>query len=293
MIPREILKKVRRIEIRTNRVVNETFAGRYHSVFRGRGMEFSEVREYQPGDDVRTIDWNVTSRMGHPYIKKHVEERELTVMLAVDCSGSERFGTGLQSKEEVAAEVAALIAFTAIKNNDRVGLLMFTDQVELFVPPGKGAEHVLRVVREILVFSPRHRRTRIALGLDAVNHLVRKRSVVFLVSDLLDSGFERQLRLTARRHDLISVVLSDPRESELPPIGLVRLRDAETGAERVVDTSARRFRREFFAAGERRREERDRLLRSVGIDRVDIRTDEPYERPLLQFFRRRQQRFRA
>ena len=292
MIPREILKKVRRIEIRTNRIVNESFAGRYHSVFRGRGMEFSEVREYQVGDDVRAIDWNVTSRMGHPYIKKYVEERELTVMLAVDCSASEQFGTGAQSKGEIAAEVAALIAFTAIKNNDRVGLLLFTDQVELYVPPAKGAEHALRVVREVLVFQPQHRRTDIALGLDTVNHLVRKRAVVFLVSDLLDRDFERQLRLTARRHDLITVILGDRREEALPRLGLVRLRDAETGREKVVDTSSASFRNSLARTTRLRLQARDGLLRRVGVDRIDIRTDEPYERPLLQFFRMRERRYR-
>ena len=292
MIPREIIRKVRRIEIRTNRIVNETFAGRYHSVFRGRGMEFSEVREYQVGDDVRTIDWNVTSRMGHPYIKKYVEERELTVMLAVDCSASARFGTATQSKGEVAAEVAALIAFTAIKNNDRVGLLLFTDQVELYVPPGKGVEHVLRVVREILAFEPRHLRTDIALALDTLNHLVRKRAVVFLVSDLLDQDYDRQLRLTARRHDLIAVILSDRREQEFPPIGLVHLQDAETGQGRIVDTTSATFRRQWAETSRIRLEERDALLRRVGIDRVDIQTEAPYERPLLQFFRMRQRRYR-
>lgn len=292
MIPREILRKVRRIEIRTNRMVNETLAGRYHSVFRGRGMEFSEVREYQPGDDIRAIDWNVTSRMGHPYIKKYVEERELTVILAVDCSASERFGTAAQTKGEMAAEIAALIAFTAIKNNDRVGLLMFTDQVELYVPPGKGVEHVLRVVRELLIFRPRHRGTSLALGLEKLNKMVRKRAVVFLISDFLDEGYERQLRLAARRHDLIAVTLADLREEELPSVGLLRLEDAETGREIVVDTSRRSVRRAFVKAARERREARAELLKRAGVDVVDVRTDHSYERPLLQFFRLRQRRFR-
>lgn len=292
MIPREILRKVRRIEIRTNRMVNETLAGRYHSVFRGRGMEFSEVREYQPGDDIRAIDWNVTSRMGHPYIKKYVEERELTVILAVDCSASERFGTAAQTKGEMAAEIAALIAFTAIKNNDRVGLLMFTDQVELYVPPGKGVEHVLRVVRELLIFRPRHRGTSLALGLEKLNKMVRKRAVVFLISDFLDDGYERQLRLASRRHDLIAVTLADLREEELPSLGLLRLEDAETGREIVVDTSRRSVRRAFVNAARERREARAALLKRAGVDVVDVRTDHSYERPLLQFFRRRQRRFR-
>ncbi len=292
MIPREILRKVRRIEIRTNRMVNETLAGRYHSVFRGRGMEFSEVREYQPGDDIRAIDWNVTSRMGHPYIKKYVEERELTVLLAVDCSASDRFGTATQTKGEMAAEIAALIAFTAIKNNDRVGLLMFTDQIELYLPPGKGVEHVLRVVRELLIFRPKHKGTSLALGLDKLNKMVRKRAVVFLISDFLDEGYERQLRLASRRHDLIAVTLADLREEELPSLGLLRLEDAETGRELVVDTSRRRVRQAFVQAARERRETRDGLLKRSGVDVVDVRTDHSYERPLLQFFRRRQRRFR-
>jgi uncharacterized protein (DUF58 family) len=292
MIPKEILRKVRRIEIRTNRMVNETLAGRYHSVFRGRGMEFSEVREYQPGDDIRAIDWNVTSRMGHPYIKKYVEERELTVLLAVDCSASDRFGTASQTKGEMAAEIAALIAFTAIKNNDRVGLLMFTDQVELYVPPGKGVEHVLRVVRELLIFRPGHMGTSLALGLEKLSKMVRKRAVVFLISDFLDDGYERQLRLASRRHDLIAVTLADQREEELPSLGLLRLEDAETGREIVVDTSRRGVRRAFAQAARERREARSGLLKRAGVDVVDVRTDHSYERPLLQFFRQRQRRFR-
>jgi len=291
MIPKEILRKVRRIEIRTNRVVNESLAGHYSSVFRGRGMEFSEVREYQVGDDVRNIDWNVTSRMGHPYIKKHVEERELTVMLVVDCSASKRFGTAGQAKGEIAAELAALIAFTAIKNNDRVGLLLFTDQVELYVPPKKGVEHVLRVVREILIFRPQHRKTDLALGLDTLNHVQRKRAVAFFISDFLDSGYERQLKLAARRHDLIAVTLEDPREVTLPRLGLLRLQDAETGREMLLDTSRRRVREAFAAEAARREENRAALFRRVGIDRIHIRTDAPYEKPLLQFLRLRERRF--
>jgi uncharacterized protein (DUF58 family) len=292
MIPKEILRKVRRIEIRTNRVVNETFSGHYSSVFRGRGMEFSEVREYQPGDDVRSIDWNVTSRMGAPYIKKHVEERELTVILAVDCSASDRFGTSAQSKGETAAEVAALIAFVAVKNRDRVGLLLFTDQVELYVPPAKGVEHVLRVVREVLAFRPRGRATSLSFGLNTVNHLVRKRAVVFLVSDFLDHGYDQALRLASRRHDLIAVALTDPREAEIPAVGLLHLRDAETGRTVLVDTSRRSFRAAFARAARERAARRDSVLRRCGVDRIDLWTDQPYDRPLLQFFRLRERRFR-
>jgi uncharacterized protein (DUF58 family) len=292
MLPADILRKVRRIEIRTNRVVNESLAGRYHSVFRGRGMEFSEVREYQVGDDVRSIDWNVTSRMGHPYIKKYVEERELTVVLMVDLSASERFGTASATKGEIAAEVAALIAFTAIKNNDRVGLILFTDRIERTLPPRKGVEHVLRVVRDVLVFRPTHRATDLGLAFDSLNRLHRKRAVVFFLSDFLGRGYEKSLRLAARRHDLIAVTLTDPSEERLPPAGLLRLRDAETGEERVIDASRRAVREAFARGAAERAAARDALLRRVGVDRIAIRTDAPHEPPVIQFLRMRQRKFR-
>jgi uncharacterized protein (DUF58 family) len=287
MLPKEILRKVRKIEIITHRLVNESLAGDYHSVFKGRGMEFDEVREYQPGDDVRTIDWNVTSRMGHPYIKKYVEERELTVMLVVDASGSTAFGSAARMKGEVAAEVAALLAFSAIKNHDRVGLLIFTEEVEKFLPPRRGRRHVLRVIREILYFQPRRRGTRLSAALDYLNHVLHKRSVVFILSDLLDRDFERSLLLTHRKHDLILLPVTDRRESELPPVGLVALEDAETGGEMLLDTRSRPARERYAALARERRAHLETLLRRSGIDAVFLRTDEPYDRPLINFFRAR------
>jgi uncharacterized protein (DUF58 family) len=287
MLPQEILRKVRKIEIVTHRLVNESLAGEYHSVFKGRGMEFAEVREYQPGDDVRTIDWNVTSRMGHPFVKKYVEERELTVMLVVDASGSAEFGSAQRMKGEIAAEVAALLAFSAIQNHDRVGLLIFTDGVEKFVPPRRGRRHVLRVIREILYFRPRNRGTRLAAALDYLNHVLHKRSVVFVLSDLMDRDFERALLLTHRKHDLIVLPMLDPRETDLPPVGLVELEDAESGLSLLLDTRSASVRNEYVRRGRQRREWLESLLRRAGIDSVFLRTDQPYDRPLVDFFRAR------
>src|SRR5256885_4927702 len=221
MLPADLLKKVRRIEIRTNRLVNESLAGEYHSVFKGRGMEFSEVREYQFGDDIRSIDWNVTSRMGHPYVKKHVEERELTVLLLVDLSASGDFGTRRQFKREIEAEICAILAFSAIKNSDRVGLIAFTDRIETFLRPRRGKDHVLRVIREILYFRPQGRTTDIAMALQYMYRTITKRSVVFLISDFLGRGFAQPLRVAARKHDLIAITVVDPREEDLPPVGLL------------------------------------------------------------------------
>jgi uncharacterized protein (DUF58 family) len=287
MLPQEILRKVRKIEIVTHRLVNESLAGEYHSVFKGRGMEFAEVREYQPGDDVRTIDWNVTSRMGHPFIKKYVEERELTVMLVVDASGSAEFGSAQRMKGEIAAEVAALLAFSAIQNHDRVGLLIFTDGVEKFVPPRRGRRHVLRVIREILYFRPRNRGTRLSAALDYLNHVLHKRSVVFVLSDLMDRDFERALLLTHRKHDLIVLPMLDPREADLPSVGLVELEDAESGLSLLLDTRSASARNEYARRGRQRLEWLESLLRRAGIDSVFLRTDQPYDRPLVDFFRAR------
>jgi uncharacterized protein (DUF58 family) len=292
MLPAEILKKVRRIEIRTNRLVNESLAGEYHSVFKGRGMEFSEVREYQYGDDVRNIDWNVTSRMGHPYVKKHVEERELTVILLVDFSASGEFGTRRQFKREIEAELCALLAFSAIKNNDRVGLLAFTDRIEKFLPPKKGKDHVLRVIREVLYFRPRGRMTDLGQALQHMYRAITKRSVVFIVSDFLAEGFEQPLRVAARKHDLIAITVTDPREEDLPPIGLLHLEDAETGDRVFVDTSDRRTRERFRAWAAARRAAREALFRSVGIDALELFTDRAYDVPLVRFFHRRARRMR-
>jgi len=290
MLPAEILRKVRRIEIRTNRLVNESLGGEYHSVFKGRGMEFSEVREYQFGDDIRTIDWNVTSRMGHPYVKKHVEERELTVILLVDFSASGDFGTRRQFKREIEAEICALLAFSAIKNNDRVGLIAFTDRIETYLRPKKGRDHALRVIREVLYFRPRGRRTDVAQALRYMYRTITKRSVVFLVSDFLGDGFAQPLRVAARKHDLIAITVTDPREEDLPPIGLIDLEDTETGERVVVDASDRRTREGFRSCAAARRATREGLFRSVGVDSLELFTDRPYDVPLVRFFHKRARR---
>src|SRR6266850_3521950 len=292
MLPAEILRKVRRIEIRTNRLVNESLAGEYHSVFKGRGMEFSEVREYQFGDDIRSIDWNVTSRMGHPYVKKHVEERELTVILLVDFSASGEFGTRRQFKREIEAEICALLAFSAIKNSDRVGLIAFTDRIETYLRPKKGKDHVLRVIREVLYFRPRGRRTDLAQALRYMYRTISKRSVVFLVSDFLADGFAQPLRVAARKHDLIAITVTDPREEDLPPIGLIDLEDAETGERVLVDASDRRTRDRFRSWATGRRAAREGLFRSVGVDSLELFTDRPYDVPLVRFFHKRARRMR-
>jgi len=290
MLPAEILRKVRRIEIRTSRLVNESLAGEYHSVFKGRGMEFSEVREYQFGDDIRNIDWNVTSRMGHPYVKKHVEERELTVMLLVDFSGSGEFGTRRQFKREIAAEICALLAFSAIKNNDRVGLVAFTDRIETFLRPRKGKDHVLRVIREVLYFHPEGRATDLAQALQFLYRTVTKRAVVFVVSDFLAEGYEQPLRVAARKHDVIAVTITDPREEDLPPIGLVDLEDAETGERVLVNASDRRTRDRFRAWAAARRTARESLFRANAIDALELFTDRPYDAHLVRFFHKRARR---
>lgn len=290
MLPAEILRKVRRIEIRTSRLVNESLAGEYHSVFKGRGMEFSEVREYQFGDDIRNIDWNVTSRMGHPYVKKHVEERELTVMLLVDFSGSGEFGTRRQFKREIAAEICALLAFSAIKNSDRVGLVAFTDRIETFLRPRKGKDHVLRVIREVLYFRPEGRATDLAQALRFLYRTVTKRAVVFVVSDFLADGYEQPLRVAARKHDVIAVTITDPREEDLPPIGLLDLEDAETGERVLVNASDRRTRERFRAWAAGRRAARESLFRANAIDALELFTDRPYDVPLIRFFHKRARR---
>lgn len=287
------MRAIRRIQIRTKRLVNRGMGGEYHSVFKGRGMEFSEVREYQPGDDVRTIDWNVTSRTGELHVKKYVEERELTVLLAVDASRSGDFGTGRRSKVQTAAEVAAVLAFSAVRNNDRVGLMLFTDRIEQMVPPAKGTEHVLRVVREVLAHEPEGTGTDIAAALSEITRAVRKRSIVFLVSDFLDDGWEFALRVAARKHDVVAVCVSDPREDELPRgLGLVEVEDAESGERVLLDAGSRSVREAWARAARERREERQRLLRRTGVDLLDVRTDEPYDVPIMQFFKRRERRSR-
>jgi len=290
MIPRELIKKLRKIEIHTSRLANDQLAGSYHSVFKGRGMAFSEVRQYQPGDDVRFIDWNVTARTGDAYVKIFTEEREMTVMLLVDLSASQRFGSSDRSKVEVVAEVAALLAFSAIKNNDRVGLILFTDRVERFVPPKKGRGHVMRVVTEILNAKPEGEGTNLRAALDALGSVSRRRAVAFLVSDFITGGYERSLRVAARRHDLIPISVVDPREEELSDVGIAWLEDLETGEELEIDTSDPRVRRAFAHSVARQRAEREQLFQRLRMDEVTIRTDRDYVRPIAELFRRRRRR---
>ena len=286
----ELLRQVRRLEIRARRLVADRFLGQYHSVFRGRGLEFSEVREYQPGDDVRTIDWNVTARMGAPFVKRFVEERELTVLLAVDVSASQQFGTAAQRKEEVAAELGALLAFAAIANNDRVGLLTFGDRIEAFVPPRKGSRHVLRLVRDLLSMPPARRGTDIGSAIGYLQRTLRRRAIVFLISDFLDTGFEASLRSAAQRHDLVALVLSDPREAELPDVGLVEVEDAETGARIWLDAGDAASRERFARQASDARQERRSTLAALGVDVVEISTDGSYVEPLLSYFQKRARR---
>lgn len=290
MIPKEILEKVRLIEIRSRNVVNDLFAGEYHSAFKGRGMEFAEVREYLRGDDVRTIDWNVTARTGSPYVKVFDEEREQTVMLLVDASASGAFGSVRQMKGEVGVEISALLAFAAIKNNDRVGLLIFTDVVEVFVPPKKGRKHVLRVIRELLYFQPQGKRTSITNALDYLEKVLHRRSVVFLISDFIDEHYERSLQLMRRRHDLVAVSLFDPRERALPDVGFINLQDAETGEQFLVD-SGRQEVRAYFARQQQQEDERRRaLFLRNGVDEVSIDITKSYVDPLVRLFHARVRR---
>ena len=286
------MQKIRRIQITTNRLVNESLAGEYHSVFKGRGMEFDEVREYQHGDEVRSIDWNVTSRTGRPFVKRYVEERELTVMLLIDVSASGAFGSAEKTKSEIAAEISALIAFSAIKNNDRAGAILFTDRVEKFIPPRRGSTHVLRVVREVLFYSPEHRGTRIQKALEHLNLVVRKRSVVFLISDLLDQGFEQALKTANRKHDVVIIQIMDSRERDLPDAGILEIRDAETGEIARVDTSLPYVRNRFRENWDRNQERLSKLFLSQRMDHVTIETGKPYEVPLIRFFEERAKRIR-
>ncbi|HEX5831350.1 MAG TPA: DUF58 domain-containing protein, partial [Gemmatimonadaceae bacterium] len=289
-VPSEILRQVKLIELRTRGLVNSLFTGEYRSVFKGQGMEFAEVREYQPGDEVRTIDWNVTARLGHPYVKRYVEERELTVLLAVDVSGSERFGTVRRFKSEMASELGAVLAMAAIRNNDRVGLLLFTDRVEHVVPPRKGRRHALRVIRDLFVHEPSGTGTDIAGAVDYLARLLDQRAIVFLVSDFLDAALERPLKLLAQRHDVVAITVTDPSELELPDLGLVRLRDPETGVVVDVDAGDPAVRADFARQVQAEADARRRLLRRLAIDEIAVRTDTGYAEPLLRFFRTRETR---
>lgn len=291
METKELLKKVRQLEIRTRGVVNQVFSGEYHSVFKGRGMEFSEVREYQPGDEIRTIDWNVTARLNHPFVKVFEEERELTVMLLVDMSGSQFFGSRASLKRDIAVELSAILAFSAMKNNDKVGAMLFTDRIEAFIPPRKGKTHALRIVRELLSFDPASRTTQIKAGLEYLNKVQKKRAIVFLISDFMDSGYERALRIAGKRHDLVGIVLVDPRERELPAFGLAAFHDAETGEERWIDTLNPAVRATHKAHWMALQQARRSLFLKSKLDGVEIPIDQSYMKPLTDFFQRRERRW--
>jgi uncharacterized protein (DUF58 family) len=290
MIPAEILKKVRRIQILTSAMVNDVFAGQYHSAFKGRGMEFEEVREYQPGDDIRTIDWNVTARSGHPFVKSYREERELTVVLLVDVSASQEFGTRDQLKSELVAELGATLAFSAIQNNDKVGLILFTDRVERAVPARKGTRHVLRVVRELLYHKPAGRGTDVGAALEYLSRVLHRRAVVFLISDFQTPAFDGPLRVVRHRHDLIPVLVSDPREEALPPVGYMELLDPETGEQLLVDTRSRGLRRRYAERVQQRRAALVQTFRRLRIDAIEVETGVSFVDPLRTFFRRRGRR---
>jgi uncharacterized protein (DUF58 family) len=287
----ELLKKVRTIEIRTRGFVNQIFSGEYHSVFKGRGMAFSEVREYQFGDDIRSIDWNVSARFNHPFVKVFEEERELTVILLVDVSGSGDFGTVRQLKRETAAELCAVLAFSALKNNDKVGVIFFSDVIEKFIPPKKGRFHVLRILREVINFTPEHRGTNIAEALRFLTGAIKKRSIVFLISDFMDESYGDALRIAGRKHDLVGIKLYDPREEELPPVGLMRTVDAETGETRWVDTDSKRVRDAYARWWRTAEEARKKIFRKSGLDEIRVRTDQSYVKPLMMFFRMREKRW--
>ena len=290
MIPAELAKKIRYIEIFTNKAVNDVLAGEYSSAFKGRGMEFDEVREYQPGDDIRTIDWNVTARQGDPYVKRYVEERQLSIMFLVDLSASGAFGSMTRTKSETAAEFTALLSFSAIKNNDNVGLIAFTDDIEMFIPAGKGSSHVLRLIRDILCFEPRGRKTDIGRALEYLGRVMRKRCVVFLLSDFIDDGYQKVLRIMARKHDVIAVSIADPRELQLPDLGLVSLEDAESGDIICIDSSSASVRRRYRDLAEKRRRELAAAFAAMAVDHIPLSTDEDYVFRLVNFFKVRERR---
>jgi uncharacterized protein (DUF58 family) len=290
VIPRELLSALRRIEITTNRLATDQLVGNYSSVFKGQGLAFREVRQYQPGDDVRTIDWNVSARMRETYVKVFVEEREMTVMLVVDLSASQGFGTHTMNKARLAAEVGALCAFSAIRNNDRVGLILSTDEVEKIVPPKKGQKHVMRVVREILGAEPKRKGTDLGIALETLSRVAHRRSVAFLISDFFARGHERALALAAARHDVIPLMLVDPRDEELPNVGLAAFEDFESGEALLLDTSSREVRTHYSAEMQRLRGGSLQLFRKLGLDHCIIRTDRPYVRPLRDLFAQRARR---
>jgi uncharacterized protein (DUF58 family) len=290
MLTKELLKQVKQIEIKTRNVVNEVFSGEYHSAFKGRGMEFAEVREYQIGDDIRSIDWNVTARSGSPFVKVFEEERELTVMLVVDMSGSLMFGSVDKTKQQIAAELAAILAFSAMKNNDKVGLILFTDRIEKFVPPKKGRSHGLRIIRDILSFQPEGNETSIKSALEYLNHTIKRKSIAFLISDFIDEGYEKILNIVGKKHDLIGVVLQDPREKEIPKLGLIKFKDAETGTLRYVDTNNADLRNKFHKYLEIQNAKRKSIFIKSRLDSIEVNTSESYVKPLANFFRKREKK---
>lgn len=283
----ELLKKVRKIEIRSRGLTQQVFAGQYHSAFKGKGMTFSEVREYQYGDDVRAIDWNVTARFNHPYIKIHEEERELTVMLLIDVSGSGDFGTRAQLKKDLITEVAAVLSFSAIDNNDKIGVILFSDKVEKFIPPQKGRKHILRIIMELLEFKPENNGTDISESLRYLTNAIKKRCTAFLVSDFRDTGYARSLQIANNKHDIVALHVHDRRERELPNIGLVRVRDNETGAERWVDTGLQRVREAYALKWRSHQEMMNEIFRKAGVDLVELETGSDYVKPLIKLFKRR------
>ncbi|HEY6162812.1 MAG TPA: DUF58 domain-containing protein [Bacteroidia bacterium] len=286
----ELLKKVRKIEIKTRGLSSQVFSGEYHSAFKGRGMAFSEVREYQPGDDIRTIDWNVTARLNHPYVKIFEEERELNVMLLVDVSGSEAFGTQKQFKQELITEICAVLAFSAIQNNDKIGVIFFSDRIEKFIPPKKGKSHILRIIRELISFEPQSKGTNITLALRYLTNLIKKKSIVFLISDFMDNGFNDALKIANRKHDMVALRIYDKRERELPDIGLVKMKDAETGVVRWIDTSDREVRRTYEYESRKSEQRLKDIFNRSGVDTASIATSENYIRPLMNLFKKRESR---
>jgi uncharacterized protein (DUF58 family) len=288
MIPQDLLKKVRRIELRTSRLVDDVLAGGYHSAFKGRGMEFEEVRQYQIGDDVRTIDWNVSARFGETFVKLYREERELTVILLVDVSGSQHFGTHKQFKDELVAEICATLSISAIRNNDKVGLICFSDRIEAYIPPRKGTKHVLRVIRELLALEPEGSGTNVAGALEFLNKVQKKRSIVFLVSDLQDRNWQRPLQIANRRHDVVAVRTDDTAEHELPNVGLLRIVDPETNRAKVIDTSSKNVRQAWKQLASERTIAIEQTLRRCNVDEIHVQTGEPFTNVLRQFFRRRE-----
>jgi uncharacterized protein (DUF58 family) len=283
----ELLKKVRKIEIKTRGLSNQIFSGEYHSAFKGRGMTFSEVREYQPGDDIRAIDWNVTARFNHPYIKVFEEEREMTVMLLVDVSASGEFGTQKQLKQDLITELCAVLAFSSIQNNDKIGVIFFTDKIEKFIPPKKGKGHVLRIIRDLIEFEPTHKKTDIKAALKFLTGAIKKRSIAFVISDFMDEGFIDALKIANKKHDLVALRIYDKREKELPNVGLVKIMDAETGNVRWVDTSDKKVRTHFAVNAKKHDDHLKNLFNKSGVDTANISTSESYIVPLTNLFKRR------